>query len=241
MADDTADLLAQLGILQTHVVGVSMGAMITQALVINHPQHFLSAASIMSTTGDRSVGAPTGEALSALLRPRASNRDEAVEASLAGSRVIGSPKYPTDEAILRERAAAAYDRCYCPEGTARQLAAVLASPDRTDGLRSVRMPFLVLHGEEDQLITLSGGQATASAVPGAKLITIPGMGHDLPEVLWSEITDAIVANTELATALGRSAHARALVAATDASHAALCLGVRANVSRSTPTIPKRGR
>ncbi len=199
MADDAAALLAQLGITKAHVVGVSMGGMITQALVIRHPDHFLSAASIMSTTGDRSVGAPTTDAMNALLRPMATSRDEAIAASLAGSKVIGSPKYPTDEATLRQRAGAAYDRSYCPEGTARQLGAILGSPDRTEGLRGVHMPFLVLHGEDDPLVTLSGGQATAAAVPGAKLVTIPGMGHDLPEALWGQITDAIVANTELAS------------------------------------------
>lgn len=200
MADDAAALLAHLDIETAHVVGVSMGGMITQALVISHGVHFLSAASIMSTTGDQTVGAPTAEATTALLRPPATSREEAIEAAIAGSQVIGSPKYPTDEAILRERAAAAYDRSYCPEGTVRQLAAILASPDRTEGLRSVRIPFLVLHGEDDPLVTLSGGEATAAAVPGAKLITIPGMGHDLPEALWGEITEAIVANIELASA-----------------------------------------
>jgi pimeloyl-ACP methyl ester carboxylesterase len=198
MADDAAALLEELGIARSHVVGVSMGGMITQALVINHPERFLSASSIMSTTGNRSVGAPTGEAMTALLRPVATSREEAIEASLDGSRVIGSPGYPTNESILRERAAAAYDRSYCPEGTVRQLAAILASPDRTEGLHGVRIPFLVVHGEADQLVTPSGGEATAAAVPGSKLITIPGMGHDLPQPLWGPITDAIVANTELA-------------------------------------------
>ncbi len=198
MADDAAALLTELGVGRAHVVGVSMGGMITQALVVNHPERFLSASSIMSTTGDRAVGAPTGEAITALLRPVATSRDEAIEASLEGSRVIGSPQYPTDETFLRQRAAAAYDRSYCPDGTARQLAAILASPDRTEGLHGVRMPFLVVHGEADPLVTLSGGQATAAAVPGSKLITIPGMGHDLPEPLWGSITDAIVANTVLA-------------------------------------------
>jgi pimeloyl-ACP methyl ester carboxylesterase len=200
MADDAAGLLTEMGIAQAHVVGASLGGMITQALTIHHQDRFLSACSIMSTTGDRSVGAPTGEAISALLRPIATSREEAIEASVAGSKVIGSPSYPADEQVLRTRAAAAYDRSYCPEGTARQLAAVLASPDRTDGLRSVDLPFLVLHGEADPLVTLSGGQATAEAVPGAKMITYPGMGHDLPEVLWSEITEAIAANTGLAAA-----------------------------------------
>jgi pimeloyl-ACP methyl ester carboxylesterase len=154
----------------------------------------------MSTTGNRSVGAPTNEAIAALLRPIATSREEAIEASVAGSKAIGSPGYPADEHVLRERAAAAYDRSYCPAGTARQLAAVLASPDRTAGLHGVELPFLVLHGEADPLVTLSGGQATAEAVPGAKLITYPGMGHDLPERLWEDITDAIVANAGLAVA-----------------------------------------
>jgi pimeloyl-ACP methyl ester carboxylesterase len=96
------------------------------------------------------------------------------------------------------RAAATYDRSYCPEGTARQLAAILASPDRTGELRQVKMPFLVIHGEDDPLVTVSGGKATAAAVPGSKLILFPGMGHDLPEAIWDQIVDAIVANTELA-------------------------------------------
>jgi pimeloyl-ACP methyl ester carboxylesterase len=200
MADDAAGLLTELGLSKVHVVGASLGGMITQALTIHHQDRFLSACSIMSTTGDRSVGAPTSDAISALLRPIATSREEAIEASVAGSKVIGSPAYPVDEQILRTRAAAAYDRSYCPEGTARQLAAILASPDRTQGLRGVELPFLVLHGEADPLVTLSGGQATAAAVPSAKLITYPGMGHDLPEILWNEITEAIAANTELAAA-----------------------------------------
>ncbi len=198
MADDAAALLRDLGVTRTHVVGASMGGMITQALVINHPELFASACSVMSTTGDRSVGAPRGEAMGALLRPPATSREEYIDASVEGSKVIGSPGYPTDESVLRERAAAAYDRSYCPEGTARQLGAILASPDRTEGLRSVRMPFLVIHGEDDPLVTVSGGRATAAAVAGSRLMTIPGMGHDLPEALWGPVGDAIVANTELA-------------------------------------------
>ena len=198
MADDAAALLGALGIAQAHVVGVSMGGMITQALVVNHPELFLSASSIMSTTGNRAVGAPTGEAMTALLRPAATSREEAIQAGVEGSLVIGSPGYPTDEGILRERAAAAYDRSYCPDGTVRQLGAILGSPDRTEGLRGVGIPFLVVHGEADPLVTLSGGEATAAAVPGSKLLTIPGMGHDLPQALWGTITDAIVANAELA-------------------------------------------
>jgi pimeloyl-ACP methyl ester carboxylesterase len=198
MAEDTLGLLDALGLERVHVVGVSMGGMITQALVINHPSRFLTACSIMSTTGDVTVGAPTGEAVSAMLRPAAKNREEAVAASLASSKVISSPGFPFDVELMTRRAAAAYDRSYCPEGTARQLGAILASPDRTEGLRHVKTPFLVIHGEEDPLVTVSGGKATAAAVPGAKLILIPGMGHDLPEATWDQIIDAIVATTELA-------------------------------------------
>ncbi len=198
MADDAAALLRDLGVTRTHVVGASMGGMITQALVISHPELFASACSVMSTTGDRSVGAPKGEAMGALLRPPATSREEYIDSSVEGSKVIGSPGYPTAESVLRERAGAAYDRSYCPEGTARQLAAILASPDRTEGLRGVRMPFLVIHGEDDPLVTVSGGRATAAAVAGSRLMTIPGMGHDLPEALWGPVGDAIVANTELA-------------------------------------------
>lgn len=198
MADDAAGLLTELGLAKVHVVGASLGGMITQALAIHHQDRFLSVCSIMSTTGDRSVGAPTGEAITALLRPIATSRQEAIDASVAGNEVIGSPGYPADESVLRARAAEAYDRSYCPEGTARQLAAILASPDRTEGLHGVRLPFLVVHGEADPLVTPSGGQATAAAVPDAKLITYPGMGHDLPEALWTDIIDAIEANAELA-------------------------------------------
>ena len=199
MADDATALLDDLGVARAHVVGASMGGMITQALVINHPARFLSACSIMSTTGDRSVGAPTGEAVTALLRPPASSREEAVAASLEGSRVISSPGFPFDVELMTRRAEAAYDRAYCPEGTARQLAAILGASDRSEGLRQVTIPFLVIHGEADPLVTVSGGKATAAAVPGSELVVIPGMGHDLPEAVWDQIIDAIVANTALAT------------------------------------------
>ena len=199
MADDAIALLDDLGVARAHVVGASMGGMITQALVINHPARVLSACSIMSTTGDRSVGAPTGEAVTALLRPPASGREEAVAASLEGSRVISSPGFPFDVELMTRRAEAAYDRAYYPEGTARQLAAILGASDRTEGLRQVTIPFLVIHGEADPLVTVSGGKATAAAVPGSELVVIPGMGHDLPEAVWDQIIDAIVANTALAT------------------------------------------
>jgi pimeloyl-ACP methyl ester carboxylesterase len=200
MADDAAGLLRALEIERAHVVGVSMGGMIAQALAIHHAGLLLTACSMMSTTGDHSVGAPTGEALVALLRPAAHSREEAVAASLRSNRVLSSPGFPFDVDLMTRRAEAAYDRCYCPEGTARQVAALLTSPDRTGGLRAVEIPFLVIHGEEDLLINVSGGTATAAAVPGSTLILIPGMGHDLPEEVWDQIIGAIVANAGLAIA-----------------------------------------
>jgi pimeloyl-ACP methyl ester carboxylesterase len=199
MADDAVAVLDDVGRERVHVVGASMGGMITQALVINHPGRFLSACSIMSTTGDRNVGAPTGEAVAALLRPPAANRDEAVAASLEGSKVISSPGFPFDVALATRRAEEAYDRSYCPDGTARQLAAILGASDRTEGLSRVTLPFLVIHGEDDPLVTVSGGKATAAAVPGSEILLFPGMGHDLPEELWDQIIDAIVSDTALAS------------------------------------------
>jgi pimeloyl-ACP methyl ester carboxylesterase len=133
-----------------------------------------------------------------MLRPAANSREEAIAASVASSKVISSPGFPFDAALMTRRAAAAYDRSYRPDGTARQLGAIFASPDRTEGLRHLKIPFLVIHGEEDPLVTVSGGKATAAAVPDAKLILIPGMGHDLPEATWDQIINAIVATTELA-------------------------------------------
>lgn len=194
MADDGMSLLSAIGIAQAHIVGASMGGMIVQAMAIRHPERVLSLCSIMSTTGDRSVGQPTPEAMSALLAPRPTNREEAVEAAVRASRIIGSPGFPLDEDKVRRRAGAAYDRMDYPDGMARQLVAIIAAEDRTPGLRRLQMPTLVIHGDADPLVTPSGGRATAEAVPGAELLMIPGAGHDLPEAAWPTIVEAIVAN-----------------------------------------------
>jgi pimeloyl-ACP methyl ester carboxylesterase len=193
-ADDAAGLLTALGIEAAHVVGVSMGGMITQELLLRHPDKVLSACSIMSTTGAPDVGQPAPDALAALLRPAAANREEAIDGGVATWRVLQSPAYPPAEEYLRERQAAFYDRSYHPAGTVRQVAAISASPDRTPGLKAVSTPTLVLHGEADPLVNVSGGRATAAAIPGAELRTYPGMGHDLPRELWDTFVDEIAAN-----------------------------------------------
>ncbi|HZD66548.1 MAG TPA: alpha/beta fold hydrolase [Acidimicrobiales bacterium] len=198
MADDTAGLLEALGVEAAHVVGASMGGMIAQVLAIRHPRLVRSLCSIMSTTGARDVGQPSRAALEVLLRPPAGTREEYVAASVEASRVIGSPGFPADEEAVGLRAARSWDRGYSPEGVARQLAAILASPDRTAALGHLLVPTLVIHGEEDPLVDPSGGRATARAVPGAELVMVPGMGHDLPVGAWDRIVEAIAANASRA-------------------------------------------
>ncbi len=191
MADDAAGLLDALGIDAAHIVGASMGGMIAQTFAIAHPSRTLSLVSIMSTTGNRSVGAPTPEALAALMAPRPTTREEAIEFGLKVSTVVGSPGYPADEQRARERLAATFDRAVNPAGFARQIAAINAQPDRTASLGAVEVPTLVIHGDADPLVTPSGGQATAEAVPGARLMMIPGMGHNLPPELFGELVGAL--------------------------------------------------
>ena len=200
MADDTAGLLDHLGVDAAHLVGVSMGGMIAQELACRHPQRVLSLTSIMSTTGARTVGQPRPDIFAAMAAPAPSDREGFIEFQSNIFKQIGSPKYPFDEQEFKSLIGASYDRSHYPAGFLRQLAAILASADRTPALGDVKLPTLVIHGEDDPLIVLSGGEATAAAVPGSKLIKIPGMGHDLPPELWPQFIDAIVENAERAGA-----------------------------------------
>jgi pimeloyl-ACP methyl ester carboxylesterase len=173
-----------------------MGGMIAQTIALRHPERVLTLTSIMSTTGERGIAQPTEAALKVLLSPPAKSREEPMERSVEARRVIGSPGYPRDEEEIRRRAGIAYDRGVNPAGFARQLAAVWASGDRTEALRSLDVPTLVVHGEDDPLIPVDGGQATAAAIPGAELWTVPGMGHDLPRPLWPELIARVGALAE---------------------------------------------
>jgi pimeloyl-ACP methyl ester carboxylesterase len=198
LADDTVGLLDALGLDSVHLIGASMGGMIAQLVALQHPARVRSLTSIMSTTGDPSVGGPSEAALALLLAPAARDRDAAVQRVIDTYRVIGSPGFEFDESALRERAGLSFDRAYDPAGVARQLAAVLTTPDRTRALKGISVPTLVIHGSDDALVDVSGGRATAAAVPGAELLVVDGMGHDLPRAMWPEITDRITALIERA-------------------------------------------
>lgn len=198
LAADAAGVLDALGIESAHVVGASMGGMIVQAMAIGHPDKVRSVVSIMSTTGDPDVGQPAPEAMGALLRPAAETEDDAVALALEAESVWGSPAYP-DPAAAETRARREWRRARDPKGIVRQIAAIYASGSRTEALGRVTVPFTVIHGTADTLVTPSGGQRTAEAVPGARHVELEGMGHNLPQALWPTIIDAIVDTTAAAT------------------------------------------
>jgi pimeloyl-ACP methyl ester carboxylesterase len=200
MANDAAALLEHLGIDAAHIAGMSMGGMIAQVLAIRHPEKVLSLASIMSTTGGRIVPAKP-EAMAIFAETPATSREEAIEQDVANRRVICGSGFPFDEDAARELATRAYDRCYAPDGRMRQMLAIRASSDRTEALGRLRIPAVVIHGSDDPLVPVENGRMTADAVPGAKLVTIPGMGHDLPKAAWPAIIDAIVDNSRRAASV----------------------------------------
>lgn len=190
MAADGMALLDHLGIGAAHVVGASMGGMIAQTMAIEHPERVRTLTSIMSMTGEPEHGQPTPEAMAILVRPTPTTRDEAIEASVVASRTIGSPDHFV-EADARQRAAEAYDRCFNPAGVARHLLAIVASGSRAEGLAQLDVPTMVIHGDVDPLVTPSGGHRTAELVPGAELLVLEGMGHDLPPAYLGPIVEAI--------------------------------------------------
>jgi pimeloyl-ACP methyl ester carboxylesterase len=211
MAKDTVGLLDHLEIGQAHVVGASMGGMIVQQMAIDHPGRLLSMTSIMSTTGNRRSGQPSLKTFGLLLGNPPLTRNQVITRGVKTFKVIGSPGFPFEEDTVREMAALSYDRGHSPAGVARQLHAIIASGDRTEKLRRVQVPTCVIHGTRDPLVKPSGGRATAKAIPGARLMMIDGMGHDLPRDLWPTFAQAIDANAKRA---GRAATG----SAADAGH-----------------------
>ena len=166
-----------------------MGGMIVQTMAIEHPDRVLSLTSIMSTTGHTEVGQPDPESMMALLTPVPTDREGAILQSIETSRVISGDLF--DEELSRSIAIESFDRCFNPAGTAFQLVAIAASGDRTEALGGLDVPTLVIHGRQDSLVTLSGGEATAAAIPGADLLVFGRMGHDMPSIYWPQMADAI--------------------------------------------------
>ena len=192
MADDAAALLTALGIDRAHIVGASMGGMIAQLVAINHADRVASLTSIMSTTGNPTLPPAKPEAMAALMeRPTTAELIDVLALGLRISRAIGSPGYPAPEDRLRTRIERDFRRSFHPTGAGRQMAAIMADGDRRERLKAVTAPTLVIHGEVDPLVPVEGGKDTAAAIPGATLLTIPGMGHDLPLELVDRIADAI--------------------------------------------------
>ena len=192
MAADATGLLDALGIDRAHIAGMSMGGMIAQAMAIEHGARVRSLTSIMSTTGSRRVGQPKISLVRRFARRPVPTRETAVEQALETFQAISGPTYDPREA--RDLIEASLARSFRPAGVARQTAAIIASPDRTRGLRGVDAPALVIHGLDDPLVRLTGGIATAAAIPKSRLLVFNDMGHDLPRTRWTEMADAIAQN-----------------------------------------------
>ncbi len=191
MAADGIAVLDAVGVDQAHVAGMSMGGMIVQRMALDFPERVRSMTSIMSTTGNTDVGQATPEAMATLSSPTPSDRDGYIEHTVANRRVISGAHY--DPEYWRVMAPRFYDRAFHPLGPAYQLLAIAADGDRTAELAQLRVPALVIHGRLDPLVTLSGGEATAAAIPDAELLVIDDMGHDIHPPLWASIGDAIAA------------------------------------------------
>ena len=203
MADDVAGLIEHLGLESAHVVGASQGGMIAQVLGYRRPERVRTLGLIMTGSGKRVASVPRLRALGVLLSRPPRDRESYIDAVLRTFKVIGSPSYPPDERHLRELVASGFDRGHNPAGAARQLHAITASGDRTRKLRGVRAPTVVIHGDRDPLVRPGAGRSVAAAIPGARLVMVPGMGHDLPREVWPLIAGELVANARRAATAAR--------------------------------------
>ena len=191
MAMDGISLLDELGIEQAHICGASLGGMIVQAMAINHADRILSMTSIMSTTGNPNLPPAHPEAIEALTSKRVDDPKHAMNRALEVSRVIGSTGFERDEERIRNKALESYNRAYNPDGVARQMAAIMAHGDRRPGLNLLKLPCLIIHGDADPLVPITGAHDTHQNIPGAVLMIIEGMGHDMPTGAWSQIVKEV--------------------------------------------------
>jgi pimeloyl-ACP methyl ester carboxylesterase len=194
MAADGIGLLQGLEIQHAHVAGVSMGGMIAQVMASAFPQHVQSLTAIISSTGRPDLPPPTPEALEVLLTPFPTDREGYIESFVRTYRIISGPVYPINETRVRRWAQMHFENGLNPDGVIRQLAAILYAGDRTEALRCITVPTLVLHGDADPLLSVACAHATADAIPGARLEIIPGMGHVIPDALWDFVVDQMVAH-----------------------------------------------
>ena len=191
MADDAVGLLDALGIEKAHICGASMGGMIAQVVSYRYPERVMSLTSIMSSTGNPELPQIKPNVLAALFKPVPAEREAYIEHNLDLWRTLWSPGFPFDEKRSRTIMAESYDRSYYPQGMVRHSAAVFAHGYRRSSIASIKVPTLVIHGAEDPLMSVEGAKETAQLIPGAKLLIIEGMGHDMPKGAWPEIIDAI--------------------------------------------------
>ncbi|MCS5635835.1 MAG: alpha/beta fold hydrolase [Myxococcota bacterium] len=196
MAGDVVGLMDALGFESAHIAGISMGGMIVQQCAIRYPERVRSMTSIMSSTSEPGLPGPSPEAQAALTEAAPSEREAYIEYSVRTGRVFTGNGFPYDAEGRRELAGRVYDRAFDPPGIARQMAAVVASGSRAEGLAALTVPSLVVHGSSDPLIPLAAGLATADTIPGAEMVVIDGMGHDLPPGAWAPIVEALARHTE---------------------------------------------
>jgi pimeloyl-ACP methyl ester carboxylesterase len=194
MANDAVGLLDALNIDKAHICGMSMGGMIAQTLAITNPSRILSLISICSHSGNREKFIPTQEATEAMLTPAPEEREPFIEYFSNFLKLIYGTGLPFDEEFHKIIAGQSFDRSFCPKGTGRQYLAIMVQKDRTDDLGNLKVPSLIIHGDEDPLVPLAGGKATADAIPEAELMIIRGMGHVIPNLnaYWSDIKDAMI-------------------------------------------------
>ena len=196
MAADSVGLLDALGIEQAHICGMSMGGMIAQTIALNYPKRVLSLTSIFSNTGDPKDPQPKPEVMGLLITPPPEEREVYIEFAIELNNTLSGPGFPCDPEWLRKHVARSYDRSFYPQGVVRQFVAILAQKNRRPALGSLSIPTLVIHGSDDPLVPVECGKNTAAAIPGAKLMIIGGMGHDIPDGgAWPQIIDAIIDHT----------------------------------------------
>ena len=201
MSRDAVGLLEEMKIEKAHICGMSMGGYIAQTFAINNPSRTISLTSIYSHCGNRSEFLPSQEAMEAMMKPIPKDRDGAIKYTVDFLKLIYGSGLPFDEEFHNSIAAQTFDRSFCPEGTGRQYLAIMVQKDRTDELGKLKMPSLVIHGDEDPLVPLAGGKATSEAIPNAEFMVVKGMGHALPNLnaYWGDIKDAMIRHMKKAT------------------------------------------